>query len=68
VEIAALSHPWARNVRFTLVSYNEALQFDADSFLDGWISLTKNAALCEHTHILEDRPILVKEPRPHAEE
>jgi hypothetical protein len=53
-QIAAMRDGWARNVPFSLLSYDEAHQLD--SKVDSWMPLTENAARDAHSLILEDGP------------
>jgi hypothetical protein len=64
-EISALSAGWTRRVTFALISYEEALR--ATLRIDSWMILAQNAALGAQTLICEDRPVLPKDPGPHAE-
>jgi hypothetical protein len=69
-EISALGDWWARNVRFALLSYEEALHSEVASqpVVARRVSLAQNTAFGAQTYICEDGPVLPKEHGPHAEE
>jgi hypothetical protein len=57
---------WARNVAFTVLSYDEARK--QEHTVDSWMLLVENEALAAHPFTCEDGPELPKEPDPNAEE
>jgi hypothetical protein len=53
-----LSHAWARNLTFALVSYENALKVELN--VASWMVLAQNAALGARIVICEGGPVLPK--------
>jgi hypothetical protein len=58
-EIASLSDWWSRNVRVSMLSYEEARRLDPR--VDSWMLLAESAALSAHGFICEDGRELPRE-------